>query len=212
LSSNKQTSLKDANRTPLLLVALANAVVFTVLLQGQAIVGGHWLEAVRGLIAALPAGAVAVVVGLLNSQLDDLTKARLVFWRWRDPLPGTRAFSELAAADPRVDLKTLKKKHGPLPSDPVDQNRLWFNLYKTVENDASVLQVHRQFLFFRDFAAMVALLALTLGSAGLLFMPLKSAGLYLLLLVIEFLMATRAARVHGTRLVTTVLALKGAGK
>jgi hypothetical protein len=212
LASNKQTSLKDANRTPLLIAALANAVAFAVLLKGDALVGGHWLEAVRGLLAVLPAGAVAIVVGLLNSQLDDVTKARLVFWRWRDPLPGSRAFSKLAAADPRVDLQTLKKKHGPLPGAPAEQNRLWYRLYKTVANDASVVQVHRQFLFFRDFAGMVALLALSLGAAGFLFMPLKAAALYLLFLVIEFLMATRAARVHGTRFVTTVLALKGAGK
>lgn len=204
--------MKDAIRNPLLAAAIANAAVFWVAMSGNAIAAGQWGNLLREMAVILPAGALAVLVSLANAQFDDLAKARLVFWRWHNPYPGSRAFTGLGTTDYRVDLDAIAKKHGPLPMSAADQNRLWYRLYKTVEHDASVLHVHRQFLFTRDLACITALLAVTLGPAGFVFMPPKQAGLYLLFLAIEFLLASRAARVHGTRFVTTVLALKGAGK
>lgn len=57
------------------------------------------------------------------------------FRLWR---PRCRAIapSANAARDARIDLAALRKTAGrPLPVDPVERNRAWYRIYKTVEND-----------------------------------------------------------------------------
>src|SRR5581483_4375619 len=52
------------------------------------------------------------------------------------PVMAHRAFNEHAVRDARVVLVVLEKIHGgPLPTDPVEQNRTWYRMYKSVEND-----------------------------------------------------------------------------
>src|SRR5712671_5918274 len=56
---------------------------------------------------------------IVNGLLSAETKARLVFLRMKDALPGHRAFSKYAASDPRVDISNLKKICGnKFPDDP----------------------------------------------------------------------------------------------
>lgn len=206
-------ALKDTNRTPLLLMALANAALFYLAVQTNSLVAGDWLELLRGWSEAVPAGGGLLLVGILNAQLDSNAKARLVFWRWRNPLPGSRAFSKYGPADSRIDMDAIRKAHGPLPSDPAQQNTTWYRLYKTVEDHPSVLEAHRQFLFTRDASCMLLVLLLTLAPAGFVLIPTtKTAVAYAVVLLAEYALVTRAARVHGARFVTTTLALKGAGR
>jgi len=206
-------SLKDANRTPLVIAAIVNAALFYCVVQTDAIVAGNWLALLRGWMVAVPAGAAVVLVGVLNAQVDSKNKARLVFWRWKNPMPGSEAFTRHGARDERVNLKAIRKTVGTLPTLPEEQNKLWYRLYQTVAAHPSVEQVHREFLFARDFACMAAVLIVTLGPIGFVLIPsTKTAAIYLAVLIVEYLLATRAARVHGARFVTTVLALKGAGK
>jgi hypothetical protein len=44
----------------------------------------------------------------LASDLDAMTKARLVFWRWQHPPPGSRAFVH-AKADTRINVPALRQ-------------------------------------------------------------------------------------------------------
>ena len=72
------------------------------------------------------------VVGTLYAATD--AKARIVFLRWQNPLPGSCAFTRYAAADPRINLVgVLEQAHGPLPTDLGQQNALWYKLYKSAE-------------------------------------------------------------------------------
>ena len=106
-----------------------------------------------------------IVTTVANGLISAEAKARLVFLRWRHALPGHRAFSKYAASDPRIDVAKLKKVCGnKFPEDPVEQNRTWYRLYKAVEGNPSVVQVQRDFLLMRDYAALAALFAVVFGA------------------------------------------------
>ena len=81
------------------------------------------------------------------------------------------------------------------------------------EDHPSVLQVHREFLFTRDYAGLALMMLIVLGAMGFIQIPSTQTGwLYLGVLVLQFALVWHAARNHGRRFVTTVLALKSAGK
>jgi hypothetical protein len=152
------------------------------------------------------------VTGVLNAQLSADAKARIVFWRWRDPLPGSEAFTKYAESDSRVDLAALQAAFGPLPATPREQNALWCKMYKSVGSEPAVRQVHRALLFTRDYACLALLALPILGIAGFVQIPSTATAFgFAALLAIQFLLARRAAKVHGARFVTTVLALKSGG-
>lgn len=156
--------------------------------------------------------ASPVVVAVLNAVLSSQQKAKLIFWRWRDALPGHRAFTELGPQDPRVDMKALAARIGTPPETPREQNLAWYALLKKHE-PASVLiaEYHRLFLLMRDLAtiaflfflcAIVALPVATTPSIALSYAAV-CAGVYLLL---------RLSAVHqGEALVTNVLAAEATG-
>jgi hypothetical protein len=84
----------------------------------------------------LPIGVALIVATVLTGLLTSEVKARLVFLRWHHALPGPRAFGVHSLRDPRIDVAALEKIHGAaFPVDPVEQNRAWYRIYKTMEND-----------------------------------------------------------------------------
>jgi hypothetical protein len=89
------------------------------------------------------------------------------------------------------------------------QNALWYRLYKTVADDPAISQVHRRYLFTRDYAAGSVLLFITLGLAGFWAIPSRAtAAVYAGLLLLQYLLTRQAAKNHGIRFVTSVLAIK----
>ena len=131
--------------------------------------------------------------------------------RWSNALPGCEAFSRYAHTDPRGDVRALDRSYGPLPTDPKAQNVLWYKLYRSLEDHPSIVQVHRDFLFARDYTSLALMMTALLGVSGFLYMPsLSTAAAYFAVLAIQFGLAGRAARNNGKRFVTTVLALKAA--
>jgi hypothetical protein len=81
------------------------------------------------------------------------------------------------------------EKHGPLPTEPRAQNALWYRLYKTIADHPAVLQVHRKYLFTRDYAVASFLLLITLGPAGFWTIPsLSTAMCYFGLLVLQYVL------------------------
>src|SRR3954471_24451530 len=108
-------SLKDTNKAALLAAMLANLAVFLLFIQSGTLFAGGWTEMVKVIESAIPAGLGLILIGVLNAQLSSQAKARLIFLRWDDPLPGAEAFSRYAQRDPRVDMAALEKAHGPLP-------------------------------------------------------------------------------------------------
>lgn len=205
------SSFKSQNSAALYGLMAGNLIAFYSTLKGQLLFAGDWIAAIRDLGQALPAGLGLILTGILNAQLSADAKSRIVFLRWNNPLPGCQAFTRYARSDPRVDLGALEKKYGPLPNDPRAQNALWYKLYKTVESEPAVAQAHRAFLFARDYACIALIMLVALGGAALFQMSsMKVVLVYLGGLTVQFLLAGQAARNHGRRFVSTVLAIKAA--
>lgn len=156
-----------------------------------------------GLTALLPMPLL-----VLSYLIPQSLKARLVFWRWKNPLPGARAFSEHAPADPRIDLAALKKNVGPFPQAEEEQNATWYRLYKQVQSDATVVESHQNFLLFRDIAAMSLFLVPTVP-VGLLFMGAGEATAMVsaVVFLVQYLATALASRNNGIRFVQNVLAI-----
>lgn len=204
-------SLKDENKLSLLAVIIANLAVFYTVVQTDEILGGNWIEIGRGLGEALPASVALVLIGIANSQLSPEAKARIVFLRWNNPVPGCEAFTHHAQRDSRIDLTALEHKYGHLPTDPKEQNRLWYSIYKSVESEPAVRTAHRDFLFTRDYASLALMMVFVLGIAGFFQIPSAATALaYVSLLVFQFLIVSRAARTHGHSFVRNALAAKSA--
>ena len=103
-------------------------------------------------------GGGVVLAGTANGLLSADTKARIVYWRWSNPLPGNFAFSRYAERDARIDTAALRRAVGDWPSDPRQQNAVWYRLYKRFEHEPAVIDVHRHFLFACGHAAIGSLM------------------------------------------------------
>lgn len=160
-------------------------------------------------IARLASATIApVIVFFLSSLIPSDIKAVLVFWRLTDALPGHRAFSVYATKDPRIDLGKLKANIGAFPDTARNQNSMWYSLYRKIQGDVIVATANRQFLLFRDIAAISILLTILVPEV---LWALDSSGLHIVyvegLFVAQYIAAMIAARNHGIRLVTNVLAV-----
>jgi len=149
-----------------------------------------------------------IPVLILSSLISANHKAILVFWRFRNPLPGSRVFSVHAPADHRIDLAKLKKNVGRFPVDERDQNSKWYGLYKQVDSDPSVADSHKNYLLFRDIAAMSLLLVPTLP-AVMYFSGADWSGILICTawFLGQYLLTSIAARTAGIRFVQNVLAV-----
>lgn len=205
-------SLKEQNRWQLWIIVAANSLFLYGVVQANAIRADGLRAVFTDAQNLLPVGVALVIATVLNGLISAEMKARLVFLRWHHALPGHRAFSEHAARDPRIDLPALEKLHGAaLPADPQEQNRAWYRIYKTMENDPAIRQVHRDFLLLRDYTGLCAVFIVFYGAVGLYAIPSTKIGLiYLLVLALQFVLVRQAASNYGIRLVTTVLARRAA--
>jgi hypothetical protein len=204
--------LKDQNRPALVGVLALNLVVFVLLMQTGQLTAPDIDAFVRHWRSLLPAGFGVALAGAVNGLLSAETKARLVFWRWSNPLPGSFAFSRYAQRDARIDIAALRRIVGDWPADPGQQNAVWYRLYKSIEREPAVMDAHRSFLLTRDYTAIACLMFIVAGSLGLWLLPSAvTATTYIGLLLVQYLLARMAASNYGVRLVTTVLALKAAG-
>ena len=200
------TTLKGKNLGWLIGVLAFDAVVLWLIAKQGTVVdltGAKSLAMRASLITLLPVPAL-----LLSSLLSSNFKAVLVFCRWQHPLPGARAFSVHAPADPRIALDRLRKNVGEFPQDPREQNGRWYALYREVQDQASVRDSHGQYLLFRDLAGVSLLLTLAvplvlLAVASATSIVLGTAAFFLG----QYLLAAQAGRVAGVRMVRNVLAL-----
>jgi len=201
-------SLKEQNNWQIWLIISVNALFLFTVVKSNVIEVSGLQSMFSDSSNLLPVGLAIIVSTVMNGLLSADTKARFVYLRWQNPLPGSRAFSVHAIKDPRINLDTLKKIHGSeFPTEPTDQNRVWYQFYKTVDKNPAVLQVHRNFLLLRDYTGLSVLFIVIFGSVG--FYAITSfitSACYLLLLIIQFFVVRQAAANYGVRLVTTVLA------
>jgi hypothetical protein len=204
-----QPYLKAQNTWLLRLFIGVNVAVFLSIAIGQqltaASIDHFWqpLSTKNGLLAVC--FALATIV--LNGVLGDLAKARVVFWRWRNPLPGCRAFSVIMLADPRIDVARLRFRLSPIPSDPKEQNAAWYHLYKAHADKQTISEAHRAYLLTRDMAALALLFAVAFSTGAFITaIGWKLATLYSVALVAQYTLIATSARNYGNRFVANVLA------
>lgn len=205
----RQPYLKSKNAVYLWSFIGINFSIFLSLYMTKGFAGSsieHFWQRVTAKDGIIAAGIPLLAI-VLSGTLSDLAKARLVFWRWRHPLPGCRAFTELLNTDPRIDVPALRKKLGELPADPQAQNALWYRLYNGQSTDVRISEAHRIYLLTRDMTTIAALFVLCFSvgvAAGSV--NWKTATVYVVGLVIQYLLTATAARNYGTRFVLNVLA------
>lgn len=200
---SRSDALKAANIKWLVMLAVFDAAVVLFFVAPELVSAST--------IAVLRAGSTAVlpvVVLLLTGPLSHDAKARLVYWRIANPLPGSRAFSKHAPADARIDMKALAKNVGALTTDPGDQNAKWYKLYRLVSDDPAVAYAHKLYLMYRDMAAM-SLLLIPLVPAALWYAGAPPASRWIAggLFALQYVVCAISARHSGTRFVCNVLAV-----
>lgn len=205
----KEVSLKSGNQVQLWTIIIVNLALFFLTVKTNNLTAIGVRSLVQEWETMLPAGLGLIFCSIAIEQLSPNTKARLVFWRWNNPLPGSEAFTRHARNDPRIDLSALEKQFSPLPESPNEQNQLWYKIYRSVSDEASVIDVHKKFLLTRDYTALSFMMIFLLGISGLIYISsFKTSVLYLLILILQYLFVRQAAKNNGTRFVTTVLAVK----
>jgi len=152
---------------------------------------------------AIIALARLVLLGLVPARMRD----RLIHWRWRHPLPGSRAFTKFGPAEPRVDLAKLERIYGPLPTDPGDQGPLFYKIYSAHAGSIGVLDAHKSYLAARDIGTINLLMFILLPTfACWATGDLIRTGIYAAVLLLLYVLMSIAAQVYGTRLVENALA------
>jgi hypothetical protein len=75
---------------------------------------------------------LSIIVMAVDSIPGPYVKAVLVFWRVRNPLPGSHAFDKAKLdRDPRIDKARLRAlAGGRVPRSGLEQNGLWYKLYR----------------------------------------------------------------------------------
>jgi hypothetical protein len=169
-----------------------------------------------GKLALARASATAVLpilVLLLTGLLSHEAKARLVYWKIANPLPGSAAFTKHAPADARIDMEALAKNVGDLPSEPREQNSKWYKLYRLVNNDVVVSHAHKLYLMYRDMAAM-SLLSIPLVPAVLWYAGAPPTSWWIAggFLSLQYVVCAIGARHSGNRFVCNVLAIHSTTK
>ncbi|MEL6458569.1 MAG: hypothetical protein AAFQ91_10020 [Cyanobacteria bacterium J06621_15] len=205
--STDAKSLNQQNNSSIITYIIINILIFLILCLGISV--NTAMESIlEKLLTSAPLLLVSSIFAqVINGQLSPNFKAILVFWRIKEPLPGCRAFSYFMDKDPRIDPNILKTKFGNLPSDPTEQNRLWYKIYKKHESKTAVEDAHQKFILTRDLAGFSFLFLVVMGFAAYFLLPnLHSWIIYTSVLILMFLINSMAARNYGIKFVNNVLA------
>jgi hypothetical protein len=205
---SRSDALKAANIKWLVMLAVLDAAVVLLFIAPELVDAGMLALLRVGSTAVLP-----VVVLLLTGLLSHEAKARLVYWKIANPLPGSAAFTKHAPADARIDMKALARNVGALPTEPAEQNAKWYKLYQQVSGDAAVAHAHKLYLMYRDMASM-SLILMPLVPAALWYAGAPPASRWIAggLLVLQYVVCAISARHSGTRFVCNVLAIHSTTK
>lgn len=205
-------NLKEGNK-PLLAVYLgAHGLALALAILGwpssleriKTIAGSDWVKAAIPLL-------ISLVVTFMNRLGNDEVKLALVFWRVKHALPGCRAFSKFAVANPRIDIARLKEAvGGEFPTDPEAQNKAWYRLYQQVRDSASIQDAHKEYLLFRDIIWLSVPTVFMCLSFLLLVHHFKIGIYYLVACMGVYLLARTAAILAANSFVRSVMAAASA--
>lgn len=130
----------------------------------------------------------------------------IIFWRFKNSLPGCRVFTELICKDHRIDIKELETRYGKLPTDPREQNALWYRIYKDKQNEKIILSSHGKWLLFRECAIIALIFMLLLSPVSFFITVDKSSAIYLVSLIAQYFILRQATVNAAERFACNVLA------
>lgn len=211
MSEQSGPPLKSQNMKWLVILAAADVLAICLFVAPSVASGVTLTE--LGIGRVMTTTVLPVLVLLLVNVLPHEVKSSLVFWKFRDALPGCQAFTRYAPRDQRIDMAALKKNVGAFPTAPADQNARWYKLYKQVPADPTVRDAHRHYLMYRDMAAL-SLPLIVLVPAALYFTGLAPAAQWsaAALFLVQYILTALSARWSGVRFVCNVLAVHSARK
>jgi hypothetical protein len=208
-------SLKEKNKPQIITFLVINVcALFAVILGPSAVLkfigeAGKGDFSLLGKLVAAPA-ILSLVVGIIGWSLPRTWKEALVFWRvGATRLPSSRAFSDLAGKDSRIDVDHLRDRLGKFPKEPAKQTVLWYGVYRKHCAEAPVEDANGAYLRYREMTALLPLLILvTLVFTLWRGIPWTKSIISYALFIIEYLIVVQAARNAAESLVTNVLAVE----
>lgn len=143
---------------------------------------------------------------ILNGIMPNSLKEFFVFWRFKERLPGFKAFSKYGIQDARIDMNRLKAKYPEINTKLFDENVLWYKIYQKHQKAPSVWDAQKNYLFTRDMTTLsIYFIAISLFIEFYLAIDLKSLYLFFL---IEYFVLVLSCRNYSVKFVTNVLALE----
>jgi hypothetical protein len=209
-----KTEVKDKNlknyNSHLTTFFIINLVIFILIISNELLDLPHF-NAIYEKITVKDSVIVVgtpLIIFILNYVIPSDFKYILVFWRLKYPLPGTRIFSKLAVNDCRLDLNILAKAYGSLPTDPKQQNTLWYKIYSKHMYHPMIFQSHRDFLLSRDLTSLSCLFLVAYTSSLLVIVnDSTTIRWYVMLLLLQYIVLSHVSRSLGNRFACNVLAL-----
>ncbi len=109
-------------------------------------------------------------------------------------------------------MQRLTLRHGSLSVSATEQTALWYRIYRSHSDDASVEDAHDAYLRFREMTTLsLALLLSNLAISVSLNVPSKRLAIGCAVLVVEYLFVMLAAMHAATHFVSNVLAIESSG-
>ena len=205
----KERYIKSENRKWLIGYLLLHIVIFALisnLINFSLIDADHLISKLKNPQGFIPLTA-AILIIVLEGILKNSVKEFLVFWRFKNRLPGHRAFSHIGPGDPRIDMEKVRQLFPRgIPVDPKEQNRAWFHLYRHYQNELQVFHSHKVFLLTRDLTSLTVIFVPFAILGHFLFGNNSQMLIYhLLIIVVLFVVISLSAKHYGERFVANVL-------
>lgn len=157
-----KTNLKKDNHLSIFYI-----LMFTILIAASFQLGFEkwpdWSEAaITGTCSVLFSATLVMITNFLPQSI----KHKLLFFRWKDELPGCRCH-ELAQHDLRIDTESAQLVWPELFDSKTNGNKrnaIWYRkIYQPQREVPEVQHAHQQFLLYRDvFSGLVVIFILTL--------------------------------------------------
>ena len=205
---SNQKTLKEQNSKLIWTFFSFNAVLFYLLaiVPIIKIQEFEWQEFVKG--QGIWLMVIPLILFILKGIISCNLKAVITFWRFKNPLPACRAFSNYAQKDDRIDNKVLEAKFNPLPETAKEQNSLWYKIYKLFQEDPIVKKSHKDFLLGRDLSSIALIFFVFGGVLGIFLISDTTKWWYLIFTFFQYIILAVVAQNHGKRFVCNVLALE----
>lgn len=154
--------------------------------------------------AALLSVAAALVQDLVPKPIKEFA----VFWRFKDRLPGHRAFADTFEHMHRFDFRRILNWDDLKKLDPINQQRTFYRVYKKHRETPAIYHYSFRYLAWRDTGSMLLILGIvtiTLSSFQFIQIGAIPALKISLLCICFWILTVGAARQASKELIVQVL-------